>query len=88
MAWLVPGARLVKVANTLPRALLATDPKQGGGRRVLIMSRDDAAAKGEVSAILETVGFATIDLGGLASGGRLQQFPGGPLPNLNLIRLG
>jgi predicted dinucleotide-binding enzyme len=88
VASLVPGARVVKVANTLPRALLATDPKQVGGRRVLFMSGDDAAAKAEVSAILETVGFATVDLGGLASGGRLQQFPGGPLPNLNLIRLG
>ncbi|MCY1078879.1 hypothetical protein [Archangium lansingense] len=31
--------------------------------------------------------FATVDLGGLASGGRLQQFPGGPLPTLNLLKL-
>jgi predicted dinucleotide-binding enzyme len=51
------------------------------------MSGDDVAAKAEVSAILEKVGFATIDLGGLASGGKLQQFPGGPLPTLNLIKL-
>lgn len=88
VASLVPGARVVKVANTLPVALLASDPKQVGGRRVLFMSGDDAAAKGDVNGILEKVGFATIDLGGLASGGRLQQFPGGPLPTLNLIKLG
>ena len=88
VASLVPGARVVKVANTLPVALLASDPKQVGGRRVLFMSGDDAAAKADVSGILEKVGFATIDLGGLASGGRLQQFPGGPLPTLNLIKLG
>ena len=88
VASLVPGARVVKVANTLPVALLASDPKQVGGRRVLFMSGDDAAAKVDVSGILEKVGFATIDLGGLASGGRLQQFPGGPLPTLNLIKLG
>jgi len=88
VASLVPSARVVKVANTLPVALLASDPKRVGGRRVLFMSGDDAAAKADVSGILEKVGFATIDLGGLASGGRLQQFPGGPLPTLNLIKLG
>ena len=33
---------------------------------------DDAAAKADVSGILAKVGFATIDLDGLASGGRLQ----------------
>jgi 8-hydroxy-5-deazaflavin:NADPH oxidoreductase len=87
VASLAPGARVVKVANTLLRAVLAADPKQAGGRRVLFMSGDDAAAKAEVSGILDKVGFATIDLGGLASGGRLQQFPGGPLPTLNLIKL-
>jgi hypothetical protein len=87
VASLAPGARVVKVANTLPIALLSADPKQAGGRRVLFMSGDDETAKADVSAILENVGFATIDLGGLASGGRLQQFPGGPLPTLNLIKL-
>jgi predicted dinucleotide-binding enzyme len=88
VASLAPGARVVKVANTLVRAMLAADPKQAGGRRVLFMSGDDAAAKADVSTILDKVGFATIDLGALASGGRLQQFPGGPLPTLNLIKLG
>ena len=87
VASMAPGARVVKVANTLLRAALAADPKQAGGRRVLFMSGDDAAAKADVSGILDKVGFATIDLGGLASGGRLQQFPGGPLPTLNLIKL-
>lgn len=87
VASLVPGARVVKVANTLPVALLSAEPRQAGGHRVLFMSGDDAAAKEYVSGILEQVGFTTIDLGGLASGGRLQQFPGGPLPTLNLIKL-
>jgi 8-hydroxy-5-deazaflavin:NADPH oxidoreductase len=75
-----PGARVVKVANTLLRAVLAADPNQAGGHRVLFMSGDDMPAKADVSGILENVGFATIDLGGLASGG--------PLPTLNLIKLG
>ena len=41
-----------------------------------------------VSEILEQAGFATIDLGDLAASARLQQFPGGVLPTLNLIKLG
>lgn len=88
VASMVPGARVVKTANTLLRDVLAADPKEAGGRRVLFVSGDDAAAKAEVGGILEKAGFATIDLGGLASGGKLQQFPGGPLPTLNLIKLG
>jgi predicted dinucleotide-binding enzyme len=87
VASLVPGAQVVKVANTLVSALLAADPKQAGGRRVLFMSGDDATAKAGVKGMLEKIGFATIDLGGLAGGGSLQQFPGGPLPTLNLIKL-
>ena len=88
VASLAPGARVVKAGNTLVRAMLAADPRQAGGRRVLFMSGDDATAKADVGGILEKAGFATIDLGGLASGGRLQQFPGGPLPTLNLIKMG
>jgi len=86
VASLVPGARVVKAVNTLPVALLASDPRQAGGQRVLFLSGDDAEAKAQVGGILAKTGFATVDLGGLASGGRLQQF-GGPLAALNLIKL-
>ena len=44
-------------------------------------------AKTEVRRVIEKIGFAVIDLGGLVSGGKLQQIPGGPLPTLNLIKL-
>jgi hypothetical protein len=37
----------------------------------------------ELRAIVETIGFAWIDVGSLAEGGRLQQL-GGPLSALNL----
>lgn len=43
------------------------------------MSGDDAAAKADVSGILAKLGFATIDLGGLASGAKLHQSPAGTL---------
>jgi predicted dinucleotide-binding enzyme len=88
VASLARGARVVKVANNLTPEQLAADPVQAGGHRVLFMSGDDAAAKTEVSGMLTKAGFALVDLGSLAIGARLQQFPGGPFPGLNLIKLG
>jgi predicted dinucleotide-binding enzyme len=87
VAGLVPGARVVKSLNTLTPELLAADPRVAGGRRVMFLSGDDTAA-GEVQRLLDEIGFAPIDLGSLAVGGRLAQFMGGPLPGLNLIKLG
>jgi 8-hydroxy-5-deazaflavin:NADPH oxidoreductase len=85
---LVPGARVVKGFNHLRAELLAADPASDGGRRVLFFSGDDAAAKGTIAALIENIGFAGIDLGSLVVGGKLAQFPGGPLPNQNLIKIG
>jgi 8-hydroxy-5-deazaflavin:NADPH oxidoreductase len=82
----VPGARVVKAANTLGAAVLASDPHEGGGRRVIFLSGDDADAKSAVKALFEDAGFVAIDLGGLAGGGAMQQI-GGPLAGVNLIRL-
>jgi 8-hydroxy-5-deazaflavin:NADPH oxidoreductase len=84
---LVPGARVVKAFNHLRAEVLASDPRSHGGRRVLFYSGDDTAAKGEMAALIERIGFAGIDLGSLEVGGRLAQFPGGPLPNQNLIKV-
>ena len=83
---LVPGARVVKAFNHLLSELLAADPTTDGGKRVLFYSGDDAGAKTAVGALIEQLGFFGIDLGSLAIGGRLTQFPGGPLPALNLVK--
>ena len=82
----VPGARLVKAFNTLPAAQLAADPEAAGGRRLLFVSGDDQAANAEVRRLIEQLGFAVIDLGPIADGGRSQQF-GGPLVLQKLVRL-
>ncbi len=84
----VPGARLVKAFNHLGSDLLARDPASDGGRRVLFYSGDEARAKAEVGALIDQLGFFGIDLGPLALGSRLVQFPGGPLPALNLVKIG
>ncbi|UJR83653.1 NADPH-dependent F420 reductase [Sandaracinus amylolyticus] len=83
---LVPGARVVKAFNHLPPPLLAGDPRTKGGRRVLFFSGDDASAKREVAALIDRLGFFGIDLGSIAVGGKLVQFPGGPLPTLHLAK--
>jgi len=83
---LVPGARVVKAFNHLQPQLLSGDPAAEGGRRVLFYSGDDRAARGTVGALIERLGFFGIDLGSLAVGAGLTQFPGGPLPAHNLVR--
>ncbi|MNL46724.1 hypothetical protein D3C87_1694620 [compost metagenome] len=85
---LVPGARVVKAFNHLLPQLLSGDPKAEGGSRVLFFSGDDDGAKAEVARLIDRLGFFGIDLGSLAIGGRLAQFPGGPLPALNLVKFG
>lgn len=83
---MVPGARVVKAFNHLQPHLVAGDPASEGGKRVLFYSGDDAGAKAEIGALIDRLGFAGVDLGSLAVGARLVQFPGGPLPALNLVK--
>lgn len=81
------GARLVKAFNTLPAAVLAADPVQDGGRRVIFLAGNDVEANSEIAGLIERLGFSPITLGKLAEGGLLQQF-GGPLMIQNLIKQG
>src|SRR5262249_4373530 len=66
VADLAPGAHVVKAFNTLPPQLLAADPAREGGRRVIFFSGDHARSKAEVGRLIMRLGFAGIDLGGLA----------------------
>jgi 8-hydroxy-5-deazaflavin:NADPH oxidoreductase len=86
VADLVAPARVVKIANTLGAGILASDPHEADGQRVLFLSGDDADAKAPVRGLFEDAGFSVVDLGSLHDGGQMQQF-GGPLAGLNLIRL-
>ncbi|MGO4272535.1 NADPH-dependent F420 reductase [Paenibacillus sp. TAF58] len=81
-----PGARIVKAFNTLFADYIEENPMVGPGRRVLFYSGNDKDAKQELGQLFEELGFAPIDLGDLATGGRMQQL-GSPLAGLNLLRL-
>jgi hypothetical protein len=77
-----PGAKVVKAFNNVPMAWIE-DVSKSKPATVLFLSGDDPAAKGPLQKVLEDIGFACIDLGSLAAGGRLQQL-GGPLAGVNL----
>jgi predicted dinucleotide-binding enzyme len=77
------GARVVKAFGTLPASLLASARATAAGRRVMFLSGDDADARAVVSALIDDIGYAPVDLGRLASGSALQQL-GGPLAGLDL----
>jgi len=86
VAQLVPGARVVKAANTLAADVLGADPHDAGGRRALFVAGDDAAAKNTVAELFDAAGFFPIDIGDLVTGGSLQQ-AGGALAGHNLVRI-
>ena len=68
----MPGAKLVKAFNQLPMAVLLS-PVPAGGKRVIFISSDYADASAEVARLAEKLGFAPIELGKIAEGGRLIQ---------------
>jgi predicted dinucleotide-binding enzyme len=70
------GARLVKGFNTIYYVHLAS---QGDAslpledRRAIFVASDDSEAKEIVAKLIDEIGFAAVDTGFLADGGRLQQ---------------
>jgi 8-hydroxy-5-deazaflavin:NADPH oxidoreductase len=79
------GATVVKAFNTHSPETLGSNPEVDGGRRVIFYSGDQAGALKAVSLVIQRLGFAGVPLGDLATGGRLHQFPGGPLPARDFI---
>jgi 8-hydroxy-5-deazaflavin:NADPH oxidoreductase len=88
VASLAQGASVVKAFNHVPFKRLLSPPPDGE-QHVLFLSGNDAAAKAGLRSVLEANNLAVIDLGGLATGSRLQQ-AGGPLggPDLRLSPAG
>jgi predicted dinucleotide-binding enzyme len=82
----LPGARIVKGFNTIWFEHLKT---QGDTelaldeRRAIFIASDDSEAKAHVARLSEDIGFAAVDTGFLADGGRSQQ-PGTAVYNQDL----
>ena len=87
VAALAPGARIVKAFNSIVTARFNEGAIKNGGRRVIFVSGDHSEPNDFVKSVIEGFGFAPIYLGGLATGGRLQQ-AGGPLAGRDLVDFG
>ena len=59
-------------------------PIKGNGRRVIFVSGDHEEPKAFVKDLIKKFGLVVVDLGGLVTGGRMQQ-AGGPLAGLDLF---
>ena len=82
-----PGARIVKAFNSIVTARFNEGPVKNGGRRVIFVSGDHLEPTEFIKSVIESFGFVPIYLGGLATGGRLQQ-AGGPLAGRDLVDFG
>lgn len=72
----LPAARVVKAFNTLNFEVLAAEGRPGAAREERIavcLSGDDEEAKRVVAGLIDELGFAPVDAGALATGGRRQQ---------------
>lgn len=82
------GARIVKAFNTIHFEHLKTEGSTNlpvEERRVIFVAGDDAEAKKTVSKLIEEIGFAAYDTGGLRFGGKTQE-PGTAVYNRHLTR--
>ena len=69
----LPGAKLGKSFNQLPMRVLIAPLPDLTGRRVVFIASDYEDASAEVSQLAERLGFAPIQVGKIAEGGRLIQ---------------
>jgi hypothetical protein len=80
-----PAAKVVKTLNQLPAKLLAANPAENGGRRVMFVSSNDEKASESIAKLVGDLGFAPIAIGKINEGGRLLE-KDRPLVLQNLIK--
>jgi predicted dinucleotide-binding enzyme len=82
------GAKIVKGFNTIWFEHLKTQGDKDlptDERRAIFIAGDDAEAKATIAKLIEEIGFAAVDTGGLSDGGATQQ-PGTAIYNRNLTQ--
>jgi predicted dinucleotide-binding enzyme len=79
-----PRAEVVKGFNSIEMEIFDLGPKVKNGTRILFVFGDERRAKERVIQFIDSLGFKTIDLGGLAEGGLIHQ-AGGPLAGKDII---
>lgn len=78
-----PGAKTIKAFNSIYFKVLEEQAFQSGDARIAVqICGDDEQAKVTVTQLIEEIGFAPQDIGGLADGTLFE--PGAPLYNKNL----
>jgi 8-hydroxy-5-deazaflavin:NADPH oxidoreductase len=78
------GARVVKAFNTILWSRLEEESRPAGPERLAIfLAGDDAGANAVVAGLIDDAGFAAVETGSLAAGGRRQQ-PGSAIYNVPL----
>jgi predicted dinucleotide-binding enzyme len=86
------GAQVVKTFNQLAAPLLARDPAEYGGRRLMFLSSNDAGAESTIAKLVANLGFAPILLGKLSEAAPLISYGAngvaGPLVLQNLVKHG
>jgi 8-hydroxy-5-deazaflavin:NADPH oxidoreductase len=87
VADLVPHAKVIKAFNHMTPESYGDGPAAGGGHKVLFHSSDHPDAHTVIAALIESLDYVPINLGTLAAGGALHEFPGGPLPARTFIEL-
>lgn len=83
----LPGCRIVKAFNTLHVDTLRAGGRMGtpeDRRLVIFLAGDDGRAKASVAQLIREIGFAPLDTGSLALGGRLME-PGSAIYNRPML---
>jgi glyoxylase-like metal-dependent hydrolase (beta-lactamase superfamily II) len=84
-----PGAQVVATPPVLINAMSAgyirPNPRHREGRQVVFYAGDDVGACAEFDKLIDRLGFAPVQVGGLRDGGKLMQLEG-PLSLLHVLK--
>jgi 8-hydroxy-5-deazaflavin:NADPH oxidoreductase len=81
----LPGATVIKAFNAMYATYLRPNPRHREGRQVVFYAGDDTGACVRFDKLIDRLGFAPVQVGGLREGGKLMQL-GGPLNALHVLK--